>query len=85
MVVAKTEGREKEILSKIKEELVEYMKKSVRGLVGLCFLSYNGEADSVPSDKPELLYGTPHYNEIIFGRTFRVSPGAFLQIHIDMC
>lgn len=61
------------------------MKKSIRGLVGLCFLDYNGEADSVPNQKPSLLYGLPYYHERIFERTFQVSPSAFLQIHIKMC
>lgn len=40
---------------------MEYLKKSVIGLSGLCFLSYNGEADSVPTEKPELLYGNAYY------------------------
>ena len=65
-VVVKTEGVNEGILKAVKEELAEYMKKSVRGLVGLCWLSYNGEADSVPSEKPELLYGQPFYQEKIF-------------------
>lgn len=38
------------------------MRKSIIGLVGLCFLEYNGEADSVPTDKPSLLFGTPYYH-----------------------
>ena len=42
MVVAKTEGVEAEVVAKVKEELVDFMKKSVRGLAGLCFLAYNG-------------------------------------------
>ena len=53
------------------------MKKSIRGLVGLCFMSYNGESDSVPTDKPELLYGVSYYEERIFQRVFQVSFGAF--------
>jgi len=58
------------------------MKRSVIGLVGLSFLDYNGEADSVPNEKPELLFGLPYYQEKIFDRVFQVSPTAFLQIHI---
>jgi tRNA/tmRNA/rRNA uracil-C5-methylase (TrmA/RlmC/RlmD family) len=85
MVVCKTQGVEPDLLQKVQQELVEYMKKSLRGLVGLCFLDYNGESDSVPSEKPTLLYGLPYYQETIFNRTFQVSPGAFLQIHMDMC
>ena len=42
MVVCKTQGVEEGLLKNVKEELTEYMKKAVRGLVGLCFLDYNG-------------------------------------------
>jgi 23S rRNA (uracil1939-C5)-methyltransferase len=85
MVVCKTQGVEAELLKQVKEELAEYMAKSVIGLVGLGFLEYNGEADSVPSEKPEILFGQGHYHERICDHLFRVSPTAFLQIHIDMC
>ncbi len=61
MVVCKTNHIDAELLKQVKMELAEYMKKSVIGLVSLCFLSYNGEADSVPSEKPEVIYGTPFY------------------------
>ena len=37
------------------------MSKSVIGLVGLGMLSYNGEADSVPTEKPEVLFGQAYY------------------------
>jgi hypothetical protein len=37
------------------------MKQCVIGLKSLCFLSYNGEADSIPPEKPELLWGEPFY------------------------
>ena len=49
LVVAKTEGFEAEKVSKLKGELIEYLKTTVDGLKSLCFLSYNGEADSIPS------------------------------------
>jgi len=52
MVVANTEGVDPSLLAEVKKTLVEYMKKSVIGLVGLCFLSYSGEADSIPTVKP---------------------------------
>jgi hypothetical protein len=52
MVVANTEGVDPPLLSEVKQALVEYMKKTLIGLVGLCFLSYSGEADSIPTEKP---------------------------------
>lgn len=52
MVVANTEGVDPSLLSEVKQSLVEYMKKTLIGLVGLCFLSYSGEADSIPAEKP---------------------------------
>ena len=42
MIVCRTKDVESEQLKAVKEELMEYLKKSVRGLVGLCFLDYNG-------------------------------------------
>ena len=85
VIVCKTEGFDQEKISVVKKNLSEYLKLAVIGLKSLCFLSYNGEADCVPTEKPELLYGTPYYQERIFDHTFQVSPSAFLQIHMDMC
>jgi hypothetical protein len=34
---------------------------AIQNLKSLCFLPYNGASDSVPAEKPELLYGTPYY------------------------
>jgi hypothetical protein len=85
MVVCKTNSVDPELLKTVKSELSEYMKKSVIGLSSLCFLDYNGEADSVPTDKPEVIYGNSFYQERIFDHVFQVSPTAFLQIHLDMC
>jgi tRNA/tmRNA/rRNA uracil-C5-methylase (TrmA/RlmC/RlmD family) len=85
MIVCKTADVDAELLAQVKQQLIEYLTKSVIGLASLCFLDYNGEADSVPTDKPQLLWGTSYYQERIFDHVFRVSPTAFLQIHLDMC
>lgn len=61
MIVCKTADVELELLAQVKQQLIEYLSKSVIGLASLCFLDYNGEADSVPTDKPQLLWGTPYY------------------------
>lgn len=61
MIVCKTNHVDPELLKAVKAELVEYMKKSLIGLSSLCFLDYNGEADSVPTDKPEVIYGNSYY------------------------
>ena len=61
MVVCKTNDIDPELLKQVKLELADYMKKSIIGLASLCFLDYNGEADSVPSEKPEVIYGTSFY------------------------
>lgn len=61
MVVCKTNHVEPELLKTVKAELVEYMKKSLIGLSSLCFLAYNDQADSVPTDKPEVIYGNSYY------------------------
>ena len=61
MIVCKTNHVDPELLKTVKAELVEYMKKSLIGLSSLCFLGYNGEADSVPTDKPEVIYGNSYY------------------------
>ena len=61
MIVCRTSGIEEDLLAQVKRELVEYMRKCIVGLASLCFLEYNGEGDSVPSVKPQLLYGTPYY------------------------
>jgi tRNA/tmRNA/rRNA uracil-C5-methylase (TrmA/RlmC/RlmD family) len=62
VVVCRTQGVEEKLLGEAKAELTEYMSKSVIGLVGLGLLPYQGEADSVPSEKPELLFGQPYYH-----------------------
>lgn len=49
ILVCKTEGFPQEQLNSIKEKVVDYLKQCVIGLKSLCFLSYNGESDSVPT------------------------------------
>ena len=61
IIVCKTEGFDEEKLTNIKNKFTEYLKTCIVGLKSLCFLSYNGEADSIPPEKPELLYGTSFY------------------------
>jgi len=34
---------------------------AIKGLKTLGFLSYNGESDSVPTEKPEILLGPGYY------------------------
>lgn len=52
MIVCKTANVDADLLAQVKQQLIEYLTKSVIGLVSLCFLDYNGESDSVPTDKP---------------------------------
>lgn len=52
IIVCKTESFDEEKVKKIKFDLVEYLKQCVIGLKSLCFLAYNGEADSIPPEKP---------------------------------
>lgn len=85
ILVCKTEGFSSDKVEAIKQNFKYFLKKSVVNLTSLCFIVHNGQADSIPTGKPELLYGTPFYQEIILGHNFRVSASAFLQIHIKMC
>jgi hypothetical protein len=36
----------------VKEKLTNYCRMAIKGLKTLGFLSYNGESDSIPTEKP---------------------------------
>jgi hypothetical protein len=49
LVVCKTQGVDEAMLKEVKDKLTNYCKLAIKGLKTLCFLSYNGESDSVPT------------------------------------
>lgn len=85
LVVAADKNIEAETLLSLQTAMIDMFKKSVVGLVGLCFMGYNGNSDSIPIEKPLVLWGNGYYHEKILGKNFRVSSSAFLQGHTEMC
>ena len=62
LVVVSNVGVEEEKLVTVEKELVQLFRKSIIELKGLCIMYYNGSSDSIPIEKPRILYGEGCYH-----------------------
>ena len=81
---------EKPLLESIKSDLKDLLLSLKFPLdfkiVGILMLYHNEISDNIPYNcRNDIIYGVPHYTEIILGKAFQISPDSFLQVNIPQC